>query len=67
MKIGGICRNLFGKSDWELSEAQAIALVEQDEWVFYVDIDHRKGWLELKELPDGSKTLSADGPIKRLM
>lgn len=67
LKIGGHRRGFFGKSDWELSEEQAIQLIQQDEWNFYVDCGDTKGWLDVQEAPDGSKSLDVDGPIQRLM
>lgn len=67
LKIGGTRRGFFSKSNWELSVKEAIALVEQDEWRFFVHVDNRKGWLEVLEEPDGSKKFSAKGPLQKLM
>lgn len=67
LKIGGTHKRLFGKSEWELSVDEAIALVERDEWRFFVDIDDQKSWLEVYDEPDGTKKFRVDGPIKTLM
>jgi len=67
LKIGGTYRKLFGKSEWELSIDEAIALVERDEWRFFVDVNDQKSWLEVYEEPDGTKAFHPDGPIQTLM
>lgn len=64
--IGGRRRSFFGSSDWQLSAEEAVALIEQDEWHFFVEIDDEREWLEVSEEPDGSKTLAAEGPILAL-
>ncbi|EAQ04290.1 hypothetical protein OB2597_09109 [Pseudooceanicola batsensis HTCC2597] len=65
--IGGIRKSFFGKSQWRLSMEDAIALIEQDEWRFFVEIDEEKAWLDICEDADGGKTISADGPLKILL
>ncbi|MDA3858120.1 MAG: hypothetical protein PF480_07770 [Roseovarius sp.] len=67
LKIGGTYRRLFGKSKWELSVKEAIALVERDEWRFFIDVDGQKSLLEVFEDPDGTKKFNSDGPIQTLM
>lgn len=66
LRIGGRRRSLFGSSEWQLSVEEAITLIEQGEWRFFVEIDDEKEWLELSEDEDGSKTLAAEGPIRKL-
>ncbi|MGY9048319.1 hypothetical protein P775_24495 [Puniceibacterium antarcticum] len=66
LKLGGTRRSFFSKSSWELSAREAIALVEQDEWRFYVEVDEKKGWLEVLEQPDGTRKFSNQGPIQIL-
>lgn len=65
--IGGIRKSLFGKAQWQLSTDEAIALMEQDEWRFFVEIEDQKEWLDIDEDPDGTKTLSVDGPVRSLI
>lgn len=65
--IGGIRRTLFGKAQWRLSVDDAIELMEMDEWRFFIETDEEKNWLDICENGDGSKTISADGPIKALL
>lgn len=65
--LGGVRRSLFGKSEWELTAEEAIVLMEQDEWRFFVEIDESKEWLDVCREPDGSKTISAEGPAKVLL
>ncbi len=65
--IGGVRRTLFGKSQWQLSKDDAITLMEQDEWRFFVEIDEKKEWIDIDEDPDGTKTISADGPVGLLI
>ena len=65
--IGGVRKSLFGKSKWSLSAEEAIALMERDEWRFFVEVDEEKEWLDVCEDADGTKTISADGPAKTLL
>ena len=65
--IGGIRKSFFGKTQWRLSAEEAIAMIEQDEWRFFVEIDDEKEWLDVSKAPDGTKALSADGPVKNLL
>lgn len=65
--IGGIRKRFFGESQWHLSTQDAITLIEQDEWRFFVEVDEEKEWLDVLEAPDGKKTISVDGPVKVLL
>ena len=65
--IGGVRKSLFGKSKWSLSADEDIALMERDEWRFFVEVDEEKEWLDVCEDADGTKTISADGPAKTLL
>jgi hypothetical protein len=67
LAIGGVRKSFFGKSQWRLSTEEAIAMIEQDEWRFFVEIDDEKAWLDVLEEPDGSKTISAGGPLRNLL
>lgn len=67
LEIGGTRSSFFGTSKWRLSVEDAIALIEQDEWRFFVEIDDEKEWLDVCEETDGTKTISADGPVKVLL
>ncbi|MGR3322760.1 MAG: hypothetical protein ACU0DK_12600 [Pseudooceanicola sp.] len=67
MAIGGVRKSLFGRSEWKLSADDVIASIEQDEWRFFVEIDDEREWLELREEPDGTKSIDVDGPIKNLL
>ena len=65
--IGGRRKSFFGRSEWALSAEEAIALIEQDEWRFFVDDEDQQVWLEVDEDDSGSKALRATGPIRRLL
>ncbi|BBU54874.1 hypothetical protein KU6B_11390 [Mameliella alba] len=65
--IGGVRKSFFGKSKWSLTAEEAIVLMEQDEWCFFVEVDDEKEWLDVREGADGRKTISADGPAKFLL
>lgn len=63
--IGGVRRSFFGRSEWQLSVDDAISMIEQDEWRFFVEVDDEREWLDVREDPNGTKILR--GPIKTLL
>ncbi len=65
--IGGLRKSLFGMSRWSLPAEDAIACIEHDEWRFYVEIDGKREWLDIRETDDGDKVLSAEGPVSVLL
>ncbi|MZR11444.1 hypothetical protein GQE99_00160 [Maritimibacter sp. DP07] len=65
--IGGERRTLFGRSKWQLSVADAITMIEQDEWRFFVEEDGDTDWLEIRETPEGDKVLPLSGPISKVL
>ena len=65
--LGGVKKSLFGRSEWTLSAEDAIRLMEQDEWRFFVETDEETEWLVVSEEVDGSKKISADGPVSALL
>ncbi|MCE0504085.1 hypothetical protein LR948_01825 [Roseivivax sp. GX 12232] len=65
--IGGVRKSLFGKAEWRLSVEEAVTLIEQDEWRFFVEDRGDRLWLDLCEDEEGAKTISADGPVKLLL
>ena len=65
--IGGVRKSFFGKTEWRLSAEEAIAMIEQDEWRFFIEIGDEKEWLDISEAPDGTKAISTKGPVKTLL
>lgn len=61
LKLGGVMKRFFGKSYWQLKPDDAISMIEQDEWRFYIEIDDEKVWLEIEETVDGRKHLGLSG------
>lgn len=57
VKLGGVMKRLFGKANWQLKADDAISMIEQDEWRFYIEIEDEKVWLEIEETVDGQKRL----------
>jgi len=60
-KLGGVVKRLFGQANWGLKPDDAIAMIEQDEWRFFVELEDDKVWLEVEETEDGLKRLSLAG------
>ena len=60
-KIGGVTKRLFGRVNWGLKPDDAIAMIEQDEWRFFVEVEDEKVWLEVEETVDGQKRLALSG------
>ena len=56
-KLGGVIKRLFGKANWGLKPDDAIAMIEQDEWRFFIEFEDEKVWLEVEETEDGLKRL----------
>ncbi|MGR3802810.1 hypothetical protein [Marinibacterium profundimaris] len=65
--IGGVRKWFLGKSQWQLTTSEAVALMELDEWRFFVEIDDEKAWIDVCEDADGAKTISPDGPVRYLL
>lgn len=63
VKLGGVTKRLFGWSSWQLEPHDAIAMIEQDEWRFFIEIDGQKLWLEIDEADDGEKRLGLSGKV----
>jgi len=61
IKLGGVMKRFFGTSSWRLRPDDAIAMIEQDEWRFFIEIDDEKVWLEIEETEDGNKKLGLSG------
>lgn len=60
-KLGGVTKRLFGKVNWGLRPNDAIAMIEQDEWRFFIEFEDEKVWLEVEETVDGQKRLALSG------
>lgn len=65
--LGGRRRTLFGSIPWQLKAADAIAMIEQDEWRFFVDGDEGTCWLEVHRASDGDKSLRGEEAVQALL